>query len=1015
MLQTSSIQSSCGPVPKIPEQMSKSQSDSVKEMISSDDANAVSTEKCEEMEDEYYDDDESIDDTEEDMDLDINDEDVKEFLSNLKEKESPKEDAISITLEESVVGETECVKDLPKSSGTDIHDTFEKPVEDHLNNSMGEMGDDLVLDENCEIKKSNVSDHHQATKHDMGKGSSTSPDMDIRDTFEKPVEDHLNNSMGDDLVLDETCEMCDERVGIKNMVSHLAEVHAVRVIMDPNRSLNSSLDTTMNSLTNEDAFDVPDFLKKDSTRNTAKFKCHHCQKVFSNVNKLDKHTAKKHEKRCKICNIQKLVAENRYNTILKQLRTAKAGGKEDIPANSSITSGEFFNKVFSYEELYPELSMSCEECEDFFFWPDSSHTCSLIAQNVRVLCGARLSRGKMISGELESLLTEDGDFDHISSTLAQSMVKKISLELVTAICNDVVEDVLESIITGNVNFGVGENVEQTDLQREALILAKRFVERGEKIPDVVLRAAKVKDFERESGNELRKIHGVFVAEYKDDIEEQNKKMFQDRVENKKRILEEARKEMNQSKYYDYSKYAIPNLKAMKKSKNVLPLQKLNSSSLNSPMESNNGDNAINLPSGGTALEATGSKTFLNNLKKQQNRTIKVYNKRSLIRQKPNSVPGPPVRQSLKIIPGHVATPSSINLGGQATTPSRINLGGQTTITPSSINLGGRVTTPSSINLGGQTTITPSSRNLGGQTTITPSSINLGGSVLHRPVPKPLPISRPSPSISVKIEPGTGATSKPVSSPATSLPKTKDIILAPRQQQPVFAKPSIPPGPRPQATQAQPPRVKTLPTNSQPRKSSVALERLQSLGLSVTVREKAKVPLQNSRFQQILPNSQSNMQQKTPMPTQQRPLLPTPRSIQSIDLKGKMMKHPQTNSVTKTNLTSKPATGMNKGVMVMKSSLVRKENTPNQPLSSIKSTSGAANQSVIKKVEFNEREKLMIKSQMLAYRMMRRREILPEVVFEAATNKKFRESQKCSKADLSHLSSLFKKEYSNLKR
>ena len=50
MLETASIQSSCGPVPKIPEQMSKSQSDSVKEMISSDDANAVSTEKCEEME-----------------------------------------------------------------------------------------------------------------------------------------------------------------------------------------------------------------------------------------------------------------------------------------------------------------------------------------------------------------------------------------------------------------------------------------------------------------------------------------------------------------------------------------------------------------------------------------------------------------------------------------------------------------------------------------------------------------------------------------------------------------------------------------------------------------------------------------------------------------------------------------------------------------------------------------------------------------------------------------------------
>ena len=56
-----------------------------------------------------------------------------------------------------------------------------------------------------------------------------------------PEDDQLDESLEEDLVLKETCEMCDERIGIKIMVSHLAEVHSVRVILDPNRSLDSSL------------------------------------------------------------------------------------------------------------------------------------------------------------------------------------------------------------------------------------------------------------------------------------------------------------------------------------------------------------------------------------------------------------------------------------------------------------------------------------------------------------------------------------------------------------------------------------------------------------------------------------------------------------------------------------------------------------------------------------------------------------------------------------------------------
>ena len=89
-------------------------------------------------------------------------------------------------------------------------------------------------------------------------------------------------------------------------------------------------------------------------------------------------------------------------------------------------------------------------------------------------------------------------------------------------------------------------------------------------------------------------------------------------EDKKKLQELARKEMYQSKHYDYSKYAIPNLKAMKKPKPMLPLQ--NVQNLQSPGV---GGGNYNLPSGGTVLEATGSKTYLSNLRKQQNRTIKV--------------------------------------------------------------------------------------------------------------------------------------------------------------------------------------------------------------------------------------------------------------------------------------------------------------------------------------------------------------------------------------------------------
>ena len=63
-----------------------------------------------------------------------------------------------------------------------------------------------------------------------------------------------------------------------------------------------------------------------------------------------------------------------------------------------------------------------------------------------------------------------------------------------------------------------------------------------------------------------------------------------------------------------------------------------------------------------------------------------------------------------------------------------------------------------------------------------------------------------------------------------------------------------------------------------------------------------------------------------------------------------------------------------------------------------------------KLEFNEKQKLMLKSQILAYRMMRRNERLQNVVIQAATDKNFKNSN-FPKSDLNLLSSLFKKEYS----
>ena len=919
-----------------------------------DGATTPKDEVMEEAEEDYY--DESIEeDDEEDMDLDINEDDVKDFLKNLeesKQRETPEEDATANTQEDSL-----------EEAETVPCDMCKMP-----------------------IKKPDIP-NHLASKHDIVMDTDATDVKEVEEPPSVPVNDQLNESLEEDIVLKETCEMCEEKIGIRFMVTHLAEVHFVRVILDPNRSLdsslNSSLDSSLDSTTNEDPFDLPDFLKKDVNSDIVKFKCHHCQKAFMSSDKLDKHTAKKHEKKCKICHIQKLVQENRYRTILKQLRSAKVGDKQEIPTNSSITSGEFYNKVFSYEELYPETSLSCEECESFFFWPDSSHSCPLVTQNIRVLSGVKVSRGRMISGELGgSAVTGDGDFDYISGTLAQSMVKKMALDLVKGICTDVLEDVLGSVVA--VNYNVKPDIEKTTLQEAALELTEKFEERGKRVPDILRRAAKEFGFVRETENVLRKLHSVFVEEYKEDIEEKNKKMFQDREEEKRRIQEEARKEMNQSKYYDYSKYNIPNLKAMKKSKPLFPLQRLSTSLGNSVAQNNSDNSIIGLPSGGSALEATGSTTFLNKLRKQQNRTIKVYNnKRSLLKTKP-SQPGPP----------GLSINSSIENCPSLKSPQ-------------------------------------------------------AAPVLMKNIQRTLN----SPSLTIKIEPGTlspvasAQIPKSLSSPSPIAAKSQGLPVLKPKTLPVLQQPV-----------SQTPALKVPSSNSQPKKSSAALEKLQSLGLSVTVKERQ--PLQSSIPQNILPKPQPNIQQRvsTSLLKPRRPLLPTPRVGESLSVKAKVLTQTQ-NTIFKNQATSRAtlqSRAVSKPVVcppilsrLTSSSFAISNNqkqtpaptaaTPltnssqiktyyNKRKEAIKTTSQiikdgtttnfsttAKTNPGLQKVEFNEKQKLMIKSQMLAYRMLRRRERLPEVVFNAATNKNFRSSSSHSKTDLSYLSSLFKKEYSNLKR
>ena len=229
------------------------------------------------------------------------------------------------------------------------------------------------------------------------------------------------------------------------------------------------------------------------------------------------------------------------------------------------------------------------------------------------MSGARCLRGAVITGERAVSHGSAGEFAYIPGNLAQAQVRKMALELVSEIARGILDEVLDNVAVGKVIRPDELNAEEkSDLQKSASYLSEKMITRNAEVPNVVKRAAQFAEFGQETLNDFRKLLAHLTLELQEDIENEGKAMFLKTTEDKKKLQELARKEMYQSKHYDYSKYAIPNLKAMKKPKPMLPLQ--------SPGV---GGGNYNLPTGGTVLEATGSKTYLSNLRKQQNRTIKV--------------------------------------------------------------------------------------------------------------------------------------------------------------------------------------------------------------------------------------------------------------------------------------------------------------------------------------------------------------------------------------------------------
>jgi len=442
----------------------------------------------------------------------------------------------------------------------------------------------------------------------------------------------------------ERCEMCDERIAAHQMVAHLSDVHDIRVIDEKLEESASNADTSANESVkeSEDPFAIPDFLKEKPKR--PKFKCHHCQKKFSTREKVDLHVKKRHEGkwRCQVCVTYKLVQENRFIGIMKQLNKAAKGVKDDaIPVNDNIQSGQVDEIIYNYEDLYPEEEYEeCEECEDDFYWRNKDHSCDLSLANVRMVRGEKFNWGDPGDADDEDEEKDDWegeDIEYITSRLGNSFVDKASRAASSAYIEEVVNDIVNNALDGkrfNPSSSSGPPMSQYLLQKlkkedqtlqlKSQILAYRYLKRKETLPNIVERAVSYENFRECSVDEIRKLSDYFYKEYKEDIEKEEKENYKKRDEEKKRLQEETLREMTTAKLYDYSKYFIPTIKPPKKPRKAQPKKEQKTPLLDSMMMNNSLENSgFKLPSG-SALQMN-DKNYLNKLKQHQEKNVKKLN------------------------------------------------------------------------------------------------------------------------------------------------------------------------------------------------------------------------------------------------------------------------------------------------------------------------------------------------------------------------------------------------------
>ena len=401
---------------------------------------------------------------------------------------------------------------------------------------------------------------------DFLKNTKDSSDFDMTGVSKGEDEVHVDTktefkediAAGDDAR--DSCPMCRVSVPVKALTKHLAEIHFVRVLSWGNWNNSSVLD---------DPFGMPDFLV-DERKEKPRLKCHHCQKRYSDSERLRRHVERRHGESCRVCRVQRLVRQNRFSSKMKLGGSSRTFRGDSISLNSSIDRGDNCNIVYKYEELYPEQKVKeCEECETDFSWPEADHSCSLVRREVRLVAGREVS-GRTITGERE--LGEEREFQYAGSKLAQSLVMKRSLEIIQKreqeareeiqiLLAEIIEDVIEGKTGEDLASHDPIKLEDLGLQLSGQILCYRHLLRHQDLPDLVLKSGKLPQFF--SLNERRKLNGFMLEEYKDSVESSRKIEFS-KKDTKQR--NESEQYNNTVKTFDYSRYTISSIELNKKLK-----------------------------------------------------------------------------------------------------------------------------------------------------------------------------------------------------------------------------------------------------------------------------------------------------------------------------------------------------------------------------------------------------------------------------------------------------------------